>query len=77
MLRRGRGGGRGYVLHTVHRPSTEIGNSLYFHAMSFFQMCCIVYTQIYNIYQNNYEGKCWPWYSCRISKRVCKTKSVN
>ena len=40
---KGGGGGRGYVLYTVHGPSTEIGNSLYFHAMSFFQMCCIVY----------------------------------
>ena len=76
MLRRGRGeAGFGVCLielflYYVHRPSAEMGNSLYFHARSLFQIYYIVYTQIYNIYQNNNQGKCWPWYSCIISKHV-------
>ena len=59
MLRRGRGGGgSGYVLflYYVHRQLAEIVNSLYFHARSLFQIYCILYTQIYNIYQTIIKG---------------------
>ena len=72
-----RGGGRGYVLYTVHRPSAYVIRCTCISMQSLSFKCIALCILKFSIYQNNYQGKCWPWYSCIISKHVCKTKSVN